>query len=171
MTIPLVVVVNVGMSVEVENAQVLVLTRERPHDRVRDRMITAQRDRHQPVSDQRVDRVFNQRRHLTARDGLDITGIEEDRITGKIRSILTRQIPRIRPQRRTNLRRRIRRTLRERRIFVIANSDEGKFWALFGIARRLLGHVAIRGAPSRARTCDLLIRSQTLYPTELRVHG
>ena len=27
------------------------------------------------------------------------------------------------------------------------------------------------GAPSRARTCDLLIRSQTLYPTELRVHG
>ena len=27
------------------------------------------------------------------------------------------------------------------------------------------------GAPSRARTCDLLIRSQTLYPTELRVHN
>ena len=27
------------------------------------------------------------------------------------------------------------------------------------------------GAPGRARTCDLLIRSQTLYPTELRVHG
>jgi hypothetical protein len=27
------------------------------------------------------------------------------------------------------------------------------------------------GAPSRARTCDLLIRSQTLYPTELRVHA
>ena len=26
------------------------------------------------------------------------------------------------------------------------------------------------GAPGRARTCDLLIRSQTLYPTELRVH-
>ena len=25
------------------------------------------------------------------------------------------------------------------------------------------------GAPGRARTCDLLIRSQTLYPTELRV--
>ena len=31
--------------------------------------------------------------------------------------------------------------------------------------------VDIVGAPSRARTCDLLIRSQTLYPTELRVHG
>src|SRR3982750_2708077 len=29
----------------------------------------------------------------------------------------------------------------------------------------------ITGAPGRARTCDLLIRSQTLYPTELRVHG
>ena len=29
----------------------------------------------------------------------------------------------------------------------------------------------VRGAPSRARTCDLLIRSQTLYPTELRVHA
>src|SRR3954451_10495971 len=27
------------------------------------------------------------------------------------------------------------------------------------------------GAPSRARTCDLLIRSQTLYPTELRVQS
>ena len=26
------------------------------------------------------------------------------------------------------------------------------------------------GGPGRARTCDLLIRSQTLYPTELRVH-
>ena len=25
------------------------------------------------------------------------------------------------------------------------------------------------GGPGRARTCDLLIRSQTLYPTELRV--
>src|ERR1041384_503281 len=31
--------------------------------------------------------------------------------------------------------------------------------------------VDIVGAPSRARTCDLLIRSQTLYPTELRVHA
>ena len=29
----------------------------------------------------------------------------------------------------------------------------------------------VSGAPSRARTCDLLIRSQTLYPTELRVHA
>ena len=27
------------------------------------------------------------------------------------------------------------------------------------------------GGPGRARTCDLLIRSQTLYPTELRVRG
>ena len=26
------------------------------------------------------------------------------------------------------------------------------------------------GAPGTTRTCDLLIRSQTLYPTELRVH-
>ena len=26
------------------------------------------------------------------------------------------------------------------------------------------------GTPGRARTYDLLIRSQTLYPTELRVH-
>lgn len=31
--------------------------------------------------------------------------------------------------------------------------------------------VILNGAPGRARTCDLLIRSQTLYPTELRVHG
>src|SRR5690349_10690573 len=30
---------------------------------------------------------------------------------------------------------------------------------------------AVYGAPGRARTCDLLIRSQTLYPTELRVHA
>ena len=26
------------------------------------------------------------------------------------------------------------------------------------------------GGPGRIRTCDLLIRSQTLYPTELRSH-
>ena len=31
------------------------------------------------------------------------------------------------------------------------------------------GHLASRvGAPCRTRTCDLLVRSQTLYPTELR---
>lgn len=29
----------------------------------------------------------------------------------------------------------------------------------------------VGGAPDRIRTYDLLIRSQTLYPTELRVHG
>ena len=27
------------------------------------------------------------------------------------------------------------------------------------------------GAPCRTRTCDLLVRSQTLYPTELRARG
>ena len=27
------------------------------------------------------------------------------------------------------------------------------------------------GAPGMIRTCDPLIRSQVLYPTELRVHG
>ena len=27
------------------------------------------------------------------------------------------------------------------------------------------------GTPDRTRTCDLLIRSQTLYPAELRAHG
>ena len=27
------------------------------------------------------------------------------------------------------------------------------------------------GAPCRTRTCDLLVRSQTLYPTELRAHA
>jgi hypothetical protein len=27
------------------------------------------------------------------------------------------------------------------------------------------------GAPGKTRTCDLLIRSQTLYPTELRAHS
>src|SRR2546421_10122965 len=26
------------------------------------------------------------------------------------------------------------------------------------------------GAPGKTRTCDLLVRSQTLYPTELRAH-
>ncbi len=35
----------------------------------------------------------------------------------------------------------------------------------------LYGTLGFVGAPGRARTCDLLIRSQTLYPTELRVHG
>ena len=29
----------------------------------------------------------------------------------------------------------------------------------------------IGGTGGRARTCDLLIRSQTLYPTELRLHA
>src|SRR5437870_11556471 len=31
--------------------------------------------------------------------------------------------------------------------------------------------VLTNGAPSRTRTCGLLIRSQTLYPTELWVHA
>jgi hypothetical protein len=29
----------------------------------------------------------------------------------------------------------------------------------------------VRGAPGMIRTCDLLVRSQTLYPTELRARG
>ena len=28
----------------------------------------------------------------------------------------------------------------------------------------------LSGTPGRSRTCDLLIRSQTLYPAELRAH-
>src|SRR5919204_1484359 len=28
----------------------------------------------------------------------------------------------------------------------------------------------LKSAPCRTRTCDLLVRSQTLYPTELRAH-
>src|SRR5690242_20547015 len=40
-----------------------------------------------------------------------------------------------------------------------------------GRANSLPQVVDLNGAPSRARTCDLLIRSQTLYPTELRVHA
>jgi hypothetical protein len=28
-----------------------------------------------------------------------------------------------------------------------------------------------RGAPGRTRTCGLLVRSQSLYPAELRAHG
>src|SRR5262245_985237 len=39
-----------------------------------------------------------------------------------------------------------------------------------GSGRHLWGRRIWNGAPGRARTCDLLIRSQTLYPTELRVH-
>ena len=31
--------------------------------------------------------------------------------------------------------------------------------------------IARLGAPGTIRTCDLLNRNQTLYPTELRVHG
>lgn len=31
--------------------------------------------------------------------------------------------------------------------------------------------VVFSGAPDRIRTCDLLIRSQTLYPTELRAQN
>jgi hypothetical protein len=30
--------------------------------------------------------------------------------------------------------------------------------------------IKLDGAPGKTRTCDLLIRSQTLYPTELRAH-
>jgi hypothetical protein len=29
----------------------------------------------------------------------------------------------------------------------------------------------LRGTPGKIRTCDLLIRSQTLYPAELRAHA
>src|SRR6185503_20462463 len=39
-----------------------------------------------------------------------------------------------------------------------------------GVGDILWGPKTLDGAPGRARTCDLLIRSQTLYPTELRVH-
>jgi hypothetical protein len=35
---------------------------------------------------------------------------------------------------------------------------------------KLLRKKKLRGAPGTTRTCDLLIRSQTLYPTELRAH-
>ena len=34
-----------------------------------------------------------------------------------------------------------------------------------------LSHFPIYGAPEGIRTPDLLVRSQTLYPTELRAHN
>jgi hypothetical protein len=60
-----------------------------------------------------------------------------------------------------------------------------KIWPLtqylrFEIIRETVGWHLVRclevrplrsGARGRARTCDLLIRSQTLYPTELRAPG
>src|ERR1044072_1768013 len=48
-TIALVAVVNVRMRVEMKDAQVFVLARERSHDRVCDRVVAAERDRHQAV--------------------------------------------------------------------------------------------------------------------------
>ena len=36
--------------------------------------------------------------------------------------------------------------------------------------RKELRCLHFSGGPGRIRTCDLLIRSQTLYPTELRSH-
>jgi Phage integrase family len=36
--------------------------------------------------------------------------------------------------------------------------------------RRLIDFPRKVGAPCRTRTCDLLVRSQTLYPTELKAH-
>ena len=36
-----------------------------------------------------------------------------------------------------------------------------------GLHHRRLGQFLGNGAPSTTRTCDLLVRSQTLYPTEL----
>src|SRR6185369_6432170 len=53
------------------------------------------------------------------------------------------------------------------RYIQVASSSQTKS----GRALSLPQVVDIVGAPSRARTCDLLIRSQTLYPTELRVHA
>lgn len=112
-TITLIAVVNIRMRVEMKNVEVFVLARERSHDRRCDRVIAAERDRHQSISDQRVHRALDQRRHLTARDRLNIPRIEEDRIPGKIGPILTSQVPRIGTESRTNLWWRIGRTLRE----------------------------------------------------------
>src|SRR4051794_40615827 len=102
------------MRVEMKNAEVFVLARERSHDWIRDRVVATERDRHQSIGEQRVDGALDQRRHLTARDRLDVSGVEEYRITGKIRSILTRQVPRIGTERGTNLWRRISRAFRKR---------------------------------------------------------
>ena len=38
-------------------------------------------------------------------------------------------------------------------------------------SQKVLKIKGLGGAPGKTRTCDLLIRSQTLYPTELRAHN
>jgi hypothetical protein len=43
------------------------------------------------------------------------------------------------------------------------------FWAASRYLMRLQT-VDFKSAPGKTRTCDLLIRSQTLYPAELRAH-
>ncbi len=39
------------------------------------------------------------------------------------------------------------------------------------LRRNFVGLLKISGAPGTTRTCDPLIRSQVLYPAELRVRG
>ena len=50
-----------------------------------------------------------------------------------------------------------------------SDQDERQLSALSGHPTVALAKVGLKaGAPGRIRTCDLLIRSQALYPTELR---
>src|SRR5688572_6484585 len=83
-TIALVMVVKIRMRVEVKQAEVFVLPRERPHDRMRNRVISAERYRSQSIGDQRVDRVLDKSIHLASRHWLNVTGVKEDRIVRQV---------------------------------------------------------------------------------------
>ena len=47
--------------------------------------------------------------------------------------------------------------------------SEGGSWTIYKILKRG-SDWEVNGAPGESRTPDLLVRSQSLYPTELRAH-
>src|SRR5215207_9685026 len=134
-------------------------------------MIATEGDRRQTIGNQRVNRVFDESKHLTSGNRFNITSVEEDCIAREVRSIFAGQVPGIGTQGGANLRRRIGGAFGERRVFVVTDSDDGKFRALF-VSGRLFRHAAllyvrlrsgagfIRWCTRQGSTCDLLSTAQ-----------
>src|SRR6185503_3821365 len=96
--------------------------------------------------------------------GFDVAGVEEGLIVRQVGAVFAEEVPGVGTKCGTNLRRRVGSALCERRVLVVTDSDQRKFVWHVPWAKR-----GKDGTGGRARTCDLLIRSQTLYPTELRL--
>src|SRR5687768_91152 len=144
-SIALVVIVEIGMRIEMEHAEIWKLARERSYDRIGDGVISAEGDRRHAVGDQRVDGVVDQGKHVAARNRLNVTCVEEAVVTGKIGSVLACQVPRVGTECSADLWRRISGAFSKRRVLVVANANDCEFGALFSSAGRIFGHTDASG--------------------------